>query len=193
MVDPPLYWRWQLFVQCMFHCIVWQRIPFMLPRITSIELCISSAYYAKHPIIEQQHNKGAFSSIANTFAMCLSDNALDSVTKEDHCKPIITEACSNALNHQWSSFICLLALSSVVKLPIESYFPITPSEENIDSLSTMFNCTIYPREAAASIFNEKIHIFRCTLMPMDYPRLGKVPATQITMYLSVNQKIAATW
>ena len=110
--------------------------------------------------------------------MCLSDNALDSVTKEDHCKPIITEAYSNALNHQWSSFICLLALSSVVKLPIESYFPITPSEENIDSLSTMFNCTIYPREIAASISNEKIHIYRCALMPMDYPRLGKVPATK---------------
>ena len=146
--------------------------------LTSIELFLNSAYYAKHPIIEQQHNKGAFSSIANTFAMCLSDNALDSVTKEDHCKPIFTEAYSNALNHQWSSFICLLALSSVVKLPIESYFPITPSEENIDSLSTMFNCTIYPRETAASISNEKIHILRCALMPMDYPRLGKVPATK---------------
>ena len=163
----------------MFHWIVWQRtLSCYLRCLTSIELFLNSAYYAKHPIIEQQHNKGAFSSVANTFAMCLSDNALDSVTKEDHCKPIITEAYSNALNHQWSSFICLLALSSVVKLPIESYFPITPSEENIDSLSTMFNCTIYPREAAASISNEKIHMYRCALMPMDYPRLGKVPATK---------------
>ena len=81
--------------------------------------------------------------------MCLSDIALNSVTKEDHCKPIITEAYSNAMNHQWSSFVCLLALSSVVKLQIESYFPITHSEstlkENIDSLSTMFTA-LYPQE-----------------------------------------------
>ena len=147
--------------------------------LTSIELFLNSAYYAKHPIIEQQHNKGAFSSIANTFAMCLSDNALDSVTKEDHCKPIITESYSNALNHQWSSFICLLALSSVVKLPIESYFPITPSEENIDSLSTMFKLHYIPKEKQQHQFQmRKIHIYRCALMPMDYPRLGKVPATK---------------
>ena len=113
--------------------------------------------------------------------MCLSDIALDSVTKEDLCKPIITEAYSTVMNRQWSSFVCLLALSSVVKLPIESYFPITAgksiSKEKIDSLSTMFNCTIYPRETAASISDEKIHISVC-INPMDYPRLGKVPATK---------------
>ncbi|XP_028413710.1 52 kDa repressor of the inhibitor of the protein kinase-like [Dendronephthya gigantea] len=110
--------------------------------------------------------------------MCLSDIALGSVTKEDPCAPILTEAYSNAMNHQWSSFICLLSLSSVVKRPIESYFPITPNEEKIDSLSTMFNCTIYPREIATSISDQKIHLFRCALMPMDYSKLGKVPATK---------------
>ncbi|XP_028419094.1 uncharacterized protein LOC114544742 [Dendronephthya gigantea] len=127
--------------------------------LTSIELFLNSSFYAKHPIIEQQHKKGAFSSIANTFAMCLSDIALGSVTKEDPCAPILTEAYSNAMNHQWSSFICLLSLSSVVKRPIESYFPITPNEEKIDSLSTMFNCTIYPREIATSISDQKIIYF----------------------------------
>jgi hypothetical protein len=159
--------------------------------LSSIELFLNSSFYAKHPIIEQQHNKGAFSSIANAFAMCLSDIALDSVTKEDLCAPIFAEAYSNAMNHQWSSFICLLSLSSVVKRPIESYFPIPPSEEKIDSLSTMFNCTIYPRETAASISDQKIHILRCALMPMNYSKLAKVPATKITMSLFVKQNIAA--
>ena len=37
--------------------------------LTSIELFLNSTFYAKHPIIEQQHNKAALS--ANTFAMCL--------------------------------------------------------------------------------------------------------------------------
>ena len=139
-----------------------------------LRLFLNSTFFAKLPIIQQQHNKGAYSSIANTFALCLSDIALNSITKEDPCKPIITEAYSNAMNHQWSSFVCHLALSSVVKLLIDSYFPITPTEsttkDKIESLSTLFNCTIYPRETTASISDEKIHIFGWALMPMNYPK-----------------------
>ena len=70
------------------------------------------------------------------------------------------------MHRQWSSLVCLLALSSEVKVPIESYFPITHTEstskEKIESLSTLFNYTIYPRETVASISDEKIHIFRLT-------------------------------
>ena len=54
--------------------------------------------------------------------MCLSDIALNSFAKEDLSKSVIAEAYSNALNRQWSSFLCLLALSSAVKLPVEAYF-----------------------------------------------------------------------
>ena len=75
--------------------------------LTSIELFINSTFYARHPIIVQQHNKTACSSIANTFAKCLSDIAQNSVRKEDPCKRIITEAYSNAMNRQWSSFVRL--------------------------------------------------------------------------------------
>ena len=82
-------------------------------------LCL---FYVKHPILEQQHNKGAFSSIGNAFAMCLSDIVLNSLAKEDLSKSVIAEAYSNALNCQWSSFLCLLALSSAVKLLVEAYF-----------------------------------------------------------------------
>ena len=62
--------------------------------LTSIELFFNSSFYftCKHPITEQQHNKGGISFIANTFAMCLSDIALNSVTKEDLCKPITIKA-----------------------------------------------------------------------------------------------------
>ena len=120
--------------------------------LTSIELFLNSTFYAKHLILlSSSTTKAPFSSIANTiantFAKCLSDIALNSVTKEDHSKPIIAEAYSNTMNHQWSSFVCLLTLSSEVKVPIESYFPVTRTEsiskEKIESLSTLFNGTIY--------------------------------------------------
>ena len=70
------------------------------------------------------------------------------------------------MKRQWSSLVCLLALSSEVKVPTESYFPITPTEstskEKIESLSAWFNYTIYPRETVASISDDKIHVFRLT-------------------------------
>ena len=70
--------------------------------LTSIELFVNCLFYVKHPILEQQHNKGEFSSIGNAFAMCLSDIALNSLAKEDLSKSVIAEAYSNALNRQGS-------------------------------------------------------------------------------------------
>ena len=90
--------------------------------LTSTELFVNCLFYVKYPILEQQHNKGAFSSIGNAFAMCLSDIALNSLAKDDLRKFVIAETYSNALNRQWSSFLCLLALSSAVKLLVEAYF-----------------------------------------------------------------------
>ena len=54
--------------------------------------------------------------------MCLSDIALNLLAKDDLSKFVIAEAYSNALNRQWSSFLCLLTLSSAVKFLVEAYF-----------------------------------------------------------------------
>ena len=51
-----------------------------------VEVFVSCLFYVKYPILEQQHNKGAFSSIGNAFAMCFSDVALNSFAKEDLSK-----------------------------------------------------------------------------------------------------------
>ena len=50
--------------------------------LTSIKLFVNSVFYVKRPILEQQHNKGAFSCTANAFAMCFSNIALHSFAKE---------------------------------------------------------------------------------------------------------------
>lgn len=146
--------------------------------LTSIELYVNALFYASHPIFEQQHSKGAFSCIANAFSMCLSDIALASFEKDDLSKSVMAEAYNNSVNHQWSSFLCLLGLSSVLELPIESYFPIpvnqSDSQEEMDSLSIMFNCTISPREPSSTPSDEKIHLFRCVLMPVGYLESMKI-------------------
>jgi hypothetical protein len=38
---------------------------------------INSEFDTNHPILEQEHDKGAFSCVANAFSACLSDIALD--------------------------------------------------------------------------------------------------------------------
>jgi hypothetical protein len=102
---------------------------------------VNASFYASHPIFEQ-HNKDALSFPLKAFAMCLSDIALNALRKDDPSTAVIVigeEAFSSSINHQSSSFLCLLSLSSVLKLAIESYFP-TPvnSSTSKDSLSLMF-------------------------------------------------------
>lgn len=144
--------------------------------LTSIELYMYAPYYTSHPLVEQQHqhSNGPFNSKANAFAMCISDAALDSFNKEDLTSSILAEAVNNAQNHQFSSFICMLALSSVMKLPIESYYPIGKS---MDSLSRMFNCTIYPREWSTTpdLQTDRLHIFRCAVLLIDYVKTREIP------------------
>ena len=109
--------------------------------------------------------------------MCLSDAALDGFRKEDPNSAILAEAVNNAHNHQFSSFLCLLSLSSVVNLPIESYYP-ADSDNSKDSLACMFNCTIYPREWSTSLQTDRLHISCCAVLPLDYLETRVVPQTK---------------
>ena len=149
-----------------------------LRYLTSIELFINAQYYSTHPLIEQQHNKGAYSCRGNAFAMCLSDNALNTLSKNNPSEAVIAEARNNANNYEYSSFICVLALSNVLKLPIESYYPIPlssdGSNEVIDNHGIMFNSTVFPRDAEQDM-SERVHIFRCAMMPISYLKSTKIP------------------
>ena len=114
--------------------------------------------------------------------MCLSALnyiALNSLAKEDLSKSVIAEAYKNALNHQRSSFLYLLALSSAVRLPVEAYYPISKNEttkEKKDLLPVMFHCTIHPcMTAGLRPSDARLHMFWCALMPVDYSKVDKVP------------------
>ena len=81
------------------------------------------------------HEKGAFTSIRNAFAICLSDSAHSIFESQGLVAAVIEGAQLNAQN-----FTYIYDFSS-----IESYYPaskdVSPREE-WDSLEKMFNCTV---------------------------------------------------
>ena len=66
-------------------------------------------------------------------------------------------------------------------LPIETYFPIPDNQEELDSLFTMFNCTIFPW-VSSSTPDERIHLFRYALMPVGYLAKMKIPERKMPLW-----------
>nr|XP_047135327.1 zinc finger MYM-type protein 1-like [Hydra vulgaris] len=78
---------------------------------------------------------------------------------------VISESINIATNFSCSSFLTLCALSSVVGIPIESYYPIEKDRKEIEKTvyEIFFNCTVRPRvEHSLSTSVKKIHILRCS-------------------------------
>jgi hypothetical protein len=69
-----------------------RRISGILRCLTSIELYEHALYYANHPVIKLQYENGAFTSLKNAFAMCLSDTALSVFENYDNTAAVIEEA-----------------------------------------------------------------------------------------------------
>ena len=136
-----------LYNACSLALVGNENLAVYLRCLTSLELHANAAFYSDHPLIEYQHKHWAFSTMKNAFAMRLSDTSLTAFEKDGHYAVVIAEANVNAQNHAFSSFMCMLALSSVTGCPIESYFPISDdhvSQEEWDYLQKMFNCCINP-------------------------------------------------
>jgi hypothetical protein len=116
----------------------------VLRCLSSIELYENAQHYSSHPTVKLLHEKGAFTSIKNAFAMCLSDSALSVFETQSLVAAVIEEAQLNAQNFKFSSMMCMFALATVINCRIESYYPVgkdlSPREE-WDSLEKMFNCT----------------------------------------------------
>ena len=51
----------------------------------------------------------------------------------------------------------------------------------------MFNCTIQPQVTTKLNSGEGIHIFRCALMPIDYPVVSKISERKKTLFIDTHQ------
>ena len=141
--------------------------------LTCIELYLHASYYAAHPVIKECHRKRAFLNESTALFAALSFFATDSCSEGNNISAIEIEAMETAKNCRYSSFACILALSSVIQQPIESYFPIK-NPSNLDSYERLCNCTIIPREYNIPSTN-KVHIFHAAAAPVDFLFSSKVP------------------
>ena len=152
--------------------------------LTAIELYQNAQYYALHPLLELQHNNGAFNNTNNAFAMSISDAALDASKGKDHVHAVCFEASRIAKDYQPATFLCQLALASVIGRPVEAYYPVRKggggSEREItqrNGLEIMFNSTILPRQVCLAD-KPKVHLLRCASVPLDYIKTGTIPDTK---------------
>ena len=113
-----------------------------LRLLTSVELFENSEYYAKHPRMEEvlSSNAEQFLNQNNAFSALLSDES-SKCFKGDRVECINKEAALNLRDSNWSSMVCMMALSSVIKRHIISIYP-KCSETKIRAL---LDCTIRPR------------------------------------------------
>lgn len=124
--------------------------------LTSIELFLHCDYYVQHPCflsIVNKHGK-YFKNINNLLPLSVSKEGLDTgMTKADLVKQ---EAILNCNDKKWSSFLCILALSSVLGRNIYTYYPDCGEER----YRLFLNCLVKPRLPTKHNF-EDLHILFC--------------------------------
>ena len=116
--------------------------------------------------------------------MSISDAALDASKGKDRVHAVRFEASRIAKDYQSATFLCQLALASVIGRPIEAYYPVRKgdgdSEREItqrNGLEIMFNSTILPRQASLAD-KPKVHLLRCASVPLDFLKTGTIPDTK---------------
>lgn len=111
---------------------------------TSMELFLFPSFYACHPIflsmLEKHHN--LFQSHNSVLALSVSHAALDSGGQVE--KLVQKEAVLNLKDKTWSSFLRLLALSSVTDQNIYCYYP----DIGLEKFKVLMNQKISLKECA---------------------------------------------
>ena len=74
--------------------------------------------------------------------MALSSPALDSLELSDPYHAVIAEAIVNANDKEYSSFLCLIALASVIGRPIQAHFPVRYDFSDLDKRSSVVFITV---------------------------------------------------
>ena len=137
---------------------------------TCIELYLNASFYGMHPIIMsafKKHDK-IFCNYMSVFSCCVSDSTFNFFSSNDvqfselsveFCKK---EAIISCKKHIWSSYVSILALSSVIERCIVTYYPDKPSSKYCLILN---NQIIYPRVHQSKSTISPINILFCCSSP----------------------------
>ena len=103
--------------------------------LTSIELYLNADFYSKHPCFEaavNEHQEDFGRSLTNLLLLLVSFECLDSRLSGSE---LVKEAIVNCHDKKWSSFLCILGLSSVINRNIVAHYP-----DCGDHRCKLFNC-----------------------------------------------------
>ena len=172
-----------LFNACSIVLIGDESLSVYLRCLTTIEMFKHASYYANHPIIYGHclHDKRLDEN--SIFSIFISQIAYQSFQKNDRIPAVLAEAVNVANNFTYSSFLSLLALSSVIGRPIESYYP-TENDAPANVYELLFNSTVSPRAGdLPKHCSVNMHIFRCSSAPLDYVSTSNLLPKKITLFL----------
>ena len=139
-----------------------------LRALTCAEPYLNANYYVDHPYFVALEKPFKLNQ-KSSFMDSLLQHALDNYTIGDYKSAVHKEAESNSSNAQYSSFLCLLALSTVIGQPIESHCPVVIDDwKNIESLrktEKIRNGCIMPRTSPGS--EDKFIFFNVPQHPLS--------------------------
>ena len=123
-----------------------------------LELYLNSEYYANHPYLHETYlaNTHLFSDFKSILSIALSSEIELNL---DNVNLIKKEALAMCVDNVFSSFICVLALSSVIKRPINVHYP----DFGLLVNRLVFDCEIFPRandSFCLNSFGDPINILR---------------------------------
>ena len=111
--------------------------------LTSIELFEKAPYYARYSLFIKQVETNNFPTLSGVLIACVSFECSDQfklISNESVSEIIKMEALINCQTNKFSSFLCLIALSSVLNFPIRSIYP----DFGLEKFKKLFNTIIYP-------------------------------------------------
>ena len=103
-----------------------EKLSYILRGSTSAELYLHCNFFASNQHFSSLLAQGSKCSLLKTMysssLTLVPSNVVDDQL-EDYSEFAWQEALNNCQDEKWSQFICMLALSSVLGIPINSYFP----------------------------------------------------------------------
>ena len=121
---------------------------------TSLELHSHAEFYCKHPTFSSMKSKGYVSTVDSALKLAVSDLSFNS--NISGVELVKLEAFNNCKKFTWSSFLCILALSSVIQTSIQSLYP----DNGLQKYRNIFNIMLDPRRVVHDEMNT-INILFC--------------------------------
>ena len=122
--------------------------------LTSTELYENAKFCCQHPVVLEclKVHGSIYSNFNSIFSCCLSQKSFNSFVSTDIVKSVTDEAIYNLKNGQYCSFLCILALSTIIGTQNNCIYPSIGQK----TYRLLFNNVIKPRQCYSSSVNHVI-------------------------------------